>query len=59
MSDILTDLGRTSDHCSNIGGCVIDATRHQMNIHEALRDMKNDSEEFQQAYSRYADKYSL
>ena len=29
-ADLLTDLERTSDHCSNIAGCVIDAARHNL-----------------------------
>ena len=36
-ADLLTDLERTSDHCSNIAGCVIDAARHNLNLHETLR----------------------
>lgn len=27
-SDLLTDLERTADHCSNIAGCVLDAANH-------------------------------
>ena len=58
-SDLLTNLERTSDHCSNIAGCVIDMMHHNMNIHESLRSIRNDSEEFQQKFRAYASKYSL
>ncbi len=58
-SDLLTDLERTADHCSNIAGCIIDMTRHNMNLHESLRSVRNDSEEFRQRFQMYAEKYSL
>ena len=58
-SDLLTNLERTSDHCSNIAGCVIDMAQHNMNIHETLRSTKNDSKDFQQGFKSYAKKYTL
>lgn len=58
-SDLLTNLERTSDHCSNIAGCVIDMAHHNMNIHESLRAIRNDSEDFQRKYTKYAGKYSF
>jgi len=56
-SDILTTLERTSDHCSNIAGCVLDAQQHNMNIHESLRAMKTESDYFKKQYEAYAQKY--
>ena len=56
-SDLLTNLGRTSDHCSNIAACVIDAKEQNLNLHESLRDMKNDSPYFKEQYAIYAEKY--
>lgn len=58
-SDLLTSLERTSDHCSNVAGCVIDMANHNMNIHESLRSIRNDSEDFQQKFRAYAGKYSF
>ena len=58
-SDLLTNLERTADHCSNIAGCVIDMAHNNMNLHESLRNFRNDSEEFQQKYKAYANKYSF
>lgn len=57
-SDLLTNLGRTSDHCSNIAACVIDAKEQNLNLHESLRGMKNDSPYFKEQYTIYAQKYS-
>ncbi|MBQ4580400.1 MAG: Na/Pi cotransporter family protein [Clostridia bacterium] len=56
-SDLLTDLGRVSDHCSNIAGGVMDLTQQCMNIHEAQRTMKSESEEYKELYRAYKQKY--
>ena len=56
-SDILTNLQRTSDHCSNIAGCVIDAEAYNLNLHESLRAAKEDSEYFKVTYKMYKEKY--
>ena len=56
-ADLLTNLERTSDHCSNIAGCVIDMAQGNMNIHEILREARNSSEDFRQKYKAFAGKY--
>ena len=58
-SDLLTDLERTADHCSNIAGCVLDAANHGLNLHETLRAMRADDPDFRCAYGTYAEKYRL
>lgn len=58
-SDLLTDLERTADHCSNIAGCVLDAANHGLNLHETLRSMRADDPDFRRAYGTYAEKYRL
>ncbi len=55
--DILTNIERTSDHCSNIAGCVIDEKDNNLNIHESLRQMKSDSPYFKEQYNLFAEKY--
>ena len=59
LSDLLTDLERTSDHCSNIAGCVIDAARHSLSLHETLRETRGESGDFRRQFRTYADKYRL
>ncbi len=56
-SDILTNLARTSDHCSNIAGCIIDAAEENLNLHESLRAMKADDPEFKSKYAEFEGKY--
>ncbi|MBE7022741.1 MAG: Na/Pi cotransporter family protein [Ruminococcaceae bacterium] len=58
-SDLLTNLERTSDHCSNIAGCVIETSHHNINMHDSLRIIKNESSEFKKRFESYAKKYSL
>lgn len=58
-SDLLNDLERVSDHCSNIAGYVIDSAQHNMNIHENLRHMRHDDPEYKKLFSEYLEKYPL
>jgi phosphate:Na+ symporter len=58
-SDLLANLERTSDHCSNIAGCIMDTNHHDLNLHETIRDFRNGSEEFRELYRSYSEKYDL
>ena len=57
--DLLTDLERTSDHCSNIAGCVIDAARHNLNLHETLRAAQTQDPDYAGRFRAYAQEYCL
>ncbi len=57
-SDILTDLERVADHCSNIAACVIDTAHYNMNLHQSVREMKR-GEGFEELYTYYSSKYTL
>ena len=58
-SDLLTNLERTSDHCSNIAVSIIDAEAHNMNAHEAIRGIKANHRLYTEKFEAYAQKYSL
>ena len=58
-SDVLTDLERVSDHCSNIAGCVMDMHEGKLSLHESLRAVKEDREKFTDRYEHYRQKYAL
>ena len=58
-SDMLTALERTSDHCFNIAGCVIDAAAHDLNVHETLQAAKHGGAGFDEAFARFAAQYPL
>ena len=58
-SDLLTDLERTSDHCSNIALSILDACGHNMNAHQSLRILKKNSPGYLDKLDVYSRKYSL
>ena len=58
-SDLLTNLERTSDHCSNIAGCIIDTAQHNLNLHETLRAASMQDERFKSRFDMYAERYRL
>lgn len=56
-NDLITNMERVSDHCSNIAGCVIDIRSQNMNLHESLKLMRNDSEFYREKCTEYTKKY--
>ena len=59
LSDLLTDLERTSDHCSNIAGCVIDAAHHDLNLHATLDAAPQRDPDFPARYRAFAEEYKI
>lgn len=59
LSDILANLGRVSDHCSNIAGCIIEMEHSELDIHTYLGDIKRNGDEFKQEYITLQKKYTL
>ena len=57
--DLLTDIERTSDHCSNIAVSIMDAHAHNMNAHQSLRSLKNNNPAFLEKLDDYSRKYRL
>ena len=58
-SDLLTDLERTSDHCSNIALSIVDACEHNMNAHQSLRSIRKNSAGYLEKLDAYSRKYAL
>jgi phosphate:Na+ symporter len=59
LSDLLNNLERVSDHCSNIAGCVIEiATLGDLDMHKH-NEKTIESLEFKQRVAYYREKYSL
>lgn len=56
-NDLITNLERVADHCSNIAGCVIDLKDRNMNLHESLKSLKSDNEFYREKYNEYNQKY--
>ncbi len=55
--DLITNMERVSDHCSNIAGCVMDIKDRNMNLHESLNHMRSDSDFYREKYAEYTKKY--
>ena len=58
-ADLLTNLERVADHCSNISGCVLDTRGHTMNIHHNQRLIRTDGEEYEQEIKELRVKYNI
>lgn len=58
-SDLLTNLERVSDHCSNIACCMIEGDDHNLHRHEVLQSIRGSGEIFDREYSSYCQKYAL
>lgn len=58
-ADILTNLERVSDHCSNIAVCIIEMSHHTMDTHEYMSKIKAGNPEFDSLYTQYKEKYAV
>ena len=60
QSDLLTDLERISDHCSNIAVCLHEISHENMDVHEYLNKVKGGKvQEYNHYYEYYMLKYAL
>lgn len=58
-SDLLTDLERVSDHCSNIACCIVEGIDHNLHRHEVLQSIRVNSASFDADYAAFREKYAL
>ena len=58
-SDLLTNLERVSDHCSNVAGCIIDTAHHNLNLHESTRAIHENDAFFKEQFNLYKEQYKL
>ncbi len=56
-SDLLTDLERVSDHCSNIAACVIEMSHQDMNLHGYTKSIRHNSPAFARGFEEFSGKY--
>ena len=60
LSDVLTNLERISDHCSNIAGCLLEISHESMDMHSYLRRVKGgDTREFNDYFDYFKMKYRV
>ncbi len=60
LSDIITNLERVSDHCSNIAVCLLEISEDEFDTHAYLEDMRReDNTEFRRQVMAYGRQYML
>ncbi len=60
LTDLLINFERVSDHCSNIGSCIIEISQYgAMDMHKYLDKVRHGSAAFDEAYKAYKEKYVL
>ena len=59
LTDILTDLERIADHCSNIAGCVIEIAHNSLGMHSYTQSLKRGNEEYEEMIKEYSVKYPI
>ena len=60
LNDILTNFERVSDHCSNIGSCVVEVSKYDdFEMHKYKNSVKKDTEHFENQVAEYRKKYNL
>ncbi|MDO4492602.1 MAG: Na/Pi cotransporter family protein [Clostridia bacterium] len=56
-NDLITNMERVSDHCSNIAGVVMDAKDRKMDLHADLGRMRSESAFYREQVEKYAKEY--
>ena len=60
LADLLNNFERVSDHCSNIGGCVIEISSYEaLDMHKYLAAVKQGSEAYEKKYEEYTKLYNI
>ena len=60
LADLLNNFERVSDHCSNVGGCVIEISSYDaLDMHKYLASVRHGSEAYDEQYKEYSKKYSI
>ena len=60
LADLLNNFERVSDHCSNIGGCVIEISSYDaLDMHKYLAAVKQGSEAYERKYEEYSRIYKI
>jgi phosphate:Na+ symporter len=60
LSDILTDLERVSDHCSNVAACLLEMSKDEgLSMHRYMGEFIRNNQSFQEEFERFQNKYAL
>lgn len=60
LQDLITNLERVADHCSNLAVCTIETKHDQFDMHHYIKSVKKyDTDHFNDRVSEYEAKYAL
>ena len=60
LNDLLVNLERVSDHCSNIAGCIIEISEFgALDMHKYIADIRHGSEKYEEKYKEYKKEYVI
>lgn len=60
LNDLLVNLERVSDHCSNIAGCIIEISEYgALDMHKYIADIRHGSENYEEKYKAYKRQYVI
>ncbi|MBR6567510.1 MAG: Na/Pi cotransporter family protein [Clostridia bacterium] len=60
FGDIITNLERVADHCSNIAGCVKEIAHQEMDMHSYAKKVRKENlSHYNERYEAYKEKYSV
>lgn len=60
LSDLLTNLERVSDHCSNVAVCLIEIAHDSFDMHDYVQKLKMEHrEQFDISVEQFCEKYSI
>lgn len=60
FGDIITNLERVADHCSNIAGCVKEIAHQEMDMHSYAKKVRKENiSHYNERYEEYKAKYSI
>lgn len=59
LSDVLNDLERVSDHCSNIAAVLLELSHSAVDTHQYLSKIRSEDPQYQDAFRRFMQKYRM
>ena len=59
LNDILTNLERVSDHCSNLAVAIIEIANSSFDVHSYISGVKNSQGDYQKYFEEYMEKFAI
>ncbi len=59
LADLLTNLERVADHCSNVAGRIIENQNSDIGLHNYSGNIRAINKDFDRMFDEYAEKYAL